>query len=44
MSIFIVICDPEKMCLFFGNLHIYFLCKVIITSGFERDRDAILVI
>jgi len=39
-----VICDPEIMCLVFGNLQIYFLCEVISTSGFEHDRDAILVI
>jgi len=44
MSIFIAICDPENMCLVFGNLQVYFLSEVITTSGFERDRDAILVI
>ena len=31
MSIFIAICDPENMCLVFGNLQIYFLCEVITT-------------
>jgi len=46
MSIFIAICDPENMCLVFGNLQMSCSChsEAITTSGFERDHDAILVI
>jgi len=35
---------PKTLCLVFGNLQIYFLSQVITTSGFERDRNSILVI
>jgi len=44
MSIFIAICNSKNVSYLWKFTDIMFLPEVLTTSGFERDRDAILVI